>query len=224
MASIIYLATYVIATIATFILAVYFLREYFAKRLPASLAWSIGFLLYGFGQLTDILINLIGEVSVGKPAIALGLIIVASAMTLFYYGTSQLFFSPKSFFREKMSVIVFLLFIVFYSILLWSYPTEGFRTAVVGWTETSILIIFLVISILFYRVSRRLTSGDPRRKIVFLVSAGWFLAAIDAFYLGVFQGFLQYTPPIADAGIHLIHAAAWLLILYGMAIGKAART
>ncbi len=221
MANILYVATYMIGAIATLILAVYFFREYLKKRLRASLAWAIAFLFYALGMSTDIAIALIGEVSVGKPGIAFGLLTVALSLTLFYYGTAQLFFSGGSFFREKMSVVLFLALIAFYGIIFIKLPTDGFRNLVRPFTELTFLLVFLVIGFLFFRVSQRLPADDPRRQIILLVSSGWFLAAINAFYLG---NYLEYSSAIIDAGSNIVHAIGWMLILYGMAIGKAART
>lgn len=224
MVSMIYVVTYAVAAIATFGLAVYFIREYFIKKLSASLAWALGLGLYGFAMVTDISTKVAGEVSVGKPAIGIGLVIFTLSLTLFYYGSSQLFFSKGSFFREKMSVVIFVLFMVLNIVLLVRIPLEGFRDLAAWATELiQAAPIFLVIAILFYRVSRRLAGDDPRRRIVSLVSAGWTLAFFNAVYLGT-QSVVKFESPIGDAVINLLHAVAWVFILYGMAIGKAART
>ncbi|MBU7016050.1 MAG: hypothetical protein HXS44_00970 [Theionarchaea archaeon] len=213
--------SYSVAIAATLLLSAYFFREYATKRLRASLAWAIGLLLYAFGQISDLSVDISGEVAVGKPTLAVALIFVALGMTLFYYGTSLLFFSPGSFFREKISVIIFVIYTVFFFYLITVLPLEGLKGAVVMPIQLGTMFpIFLVIAILFYRVSERLSRDDPRRRTVTLVAVGWSLAAVNAFLRGTILG----RSTTIDTAILALHAVAWLFVLYGMAIGKAARS
>jgi hypothetical protein len=219
--NIIYVVSYVVAIIATLILSVYFFREYSKKRLRASLAWGIGFLLYGVTQISHLSTEIFGEITVGKLGLSAGMIAVAIGMALLYYGTSLLFFGAGSFFREKMTVIIFVIYNVYFIYAAFTYPLEGFADSVRQVFEVGFAApVFLAIGILFYRVSARLPSGDPRKQIVRLVSAGWFGSVIDTVYLGLFLGISAVT----DAAINIVHAVAWILILYGMTIGKVGKT
>ena len=64
--SMIYVISYALASVVTFIISVYFFREYSAKRLRASLAWAIGLLTYGFVQLSHLTSAVVGEISMGR--------------------------------------------------------------------------------------------------------------------------------------------------------------
>ena len=215
-----YVVSYVVAIIATGIISAYFFREYSLKKLRASLAWAVGLLLYMITQIGHLASSMFGDIAVGKPMFAILLIALAVSFALLYYGTSQLFFDEESFFREKMAILIFLVCLVVFSYLLITVPTEGFADASRLPVEIIATILFLTIAALFYRVFRGLAPDDHRRIIILLVSAGWFLAAVDTFYLGFFEGVSR----ISDAGINLVHLIAWLLILYGMVLGKATRT
>jgi hypothetical protein len=145
---------------------------------------------------------------------------LAVALTLFYYGTSVLFFKSGSVYRERVPLILFIFYVVYLVIIVVIFPEEGFIDKAAAPIELVVILpIFLVIAFLFYRLSRRIPPEDPSKQIVFIVSLGWFLAAVDAFYLALFLG----SSGITDSLINIVHAAAWLLILYGMALGKAAR-
>jgi hypothetical protein len=219
--SIIVLTSYAISVVVTFVLSMYFFREYRYKKLRASLAWGIGLFLYAFTQLTDISVAVFGEMSVGKPGLVAGLVVTALGMVLFYYGTSLLFFSPGSFFREKMSALILVVYTLYFSYLVITLPVEGFREAVVAPIHIGLLVpIFLVISVLFYRVSRRLPHDDPRRRTILLVSAGWLCLVFNSGFRAFFLGY----NPILDALIESLHVLAWILILYGMVLGKVAKT
>lgn len=210
--------TYVIAMAAGLVLSAYFFREYFAKKLRASLAWAIGLLLYSLTQIQPVLVEISGPTEVGTTTMTIGFLMLALAMTLLYYGTSQLFFSQGSFFREKMSIIIMLIFFVI--IILFSSLSKP-EDFIAGATALSGIIVMgpikAIIAFLFYRVFRRLTADDPRRMTVFLLAFGWALDALTAFVFG-----LALSATI-EAVTHLVHAVAWIIILYGMTAGKVTR-
>lgn len=218
--SMLYTISYIIAIAAAVTLSLYFFREYSIKKLPASLAWGIGFILYAFAQSEHLIAVLFGEVALGKPGYLGGLLIYAVAMTLFYYGTSLLFFNPGSFFREKVATIIFAVLALYSGYITYSFPIEGFTKAAGTYIQSVMWIIFLIITFLFYRVTRRLPIKDPRKKVLSLVSLGWALVTIYTLYLGLLMG--RWT--IVDAVFLILHAAAWSMILYGMVLGKAAKS
>lgn len=214
------LISYAVGITASVILAVYFLYDYATRKLRASLAWGTGILLYSMGEATDIYVDITGEITLGKPGLFAALSVVACAMALIYYGTSLLFFDKNSFFREKMAVIIFGIFIVYSGYLVGAIPVEGFRQAVVTPIQLGLMTpIFVVSCILFYAIALKMEPQDPVRTSSFLVSAAWGMLAINSVCRGLF---LEYSP-ITDALIQMLHMIAWVLLLYGMTLGKAAR-
>jgi hypothetical protein len=215
-----YTISYIIAIVAAILLSMYFFREYTIKKLPASLAWGIGFILYALAQSSHLVAELFGEVALGKSGYFVGLLIYAIAMTLFYYGTSLLFYNPGSFFREKAATVIFAFLALYSGYITYSFPLEGFTQIAGTYIQSIMWIFFLIITFLFYRVTRRLPKNDPRKKVLSLVSLGWALVTIYTLYLGLLIG----RWPIIDALFLIIHAVAWCMILYGMVLGKAAKS
>lgn len=212
--------SYVVAIVATVILSAYFFREYERKKLRASLAWGVGFGLYFLGQITDLYVDLYGAPAIGKAGLMGGLTVVVLAMVFLYYGTSLLFFSPSSFFREKMSVLLAVIYIIIFAYATGIIPVEGFKEQIAAPVQLLLVApIFFAIAILFYRVSTRLAREDPRRSTILLVSAGWGIAVVHAVTFGLLLG----TSAVLDTAIHSTHAISWILILYGMVLGRAAR-
>ncbi len=216
-----YMISYTIAIAAVIVLSAYFFREYITKRLRASLAWSLGFLFYSIAQIAHLSADLFGEKSVGKPVFGIGMAVLVLAVTLFYYGTSLLFFSEKSFFREKMTAIILVFYSVYSAVILAVLPVEGFVKAVASPLSLGeMLPMFLVVAIPFYRTSRTLDQGDPRKQILLLLSAAWFFVAISSAYLGTFLGFSVIT----DSAAYILQVVAWASIFYGMVVGKAVKS
>lgn len=220
---IVFVVSYVVTIVATIGLALYFFREYFRKRLRASLAWGLGLTFYAIAQIGHLTQTVYGEVAMGKAGLGVPLMLVGFGMALLYYGASLLFFNPGSFFREKMASLLLVFELVVLSFLLIALPLEGFADR--SRLPIEILLVapvFLTIAVLFYRVAGRLARDDPRRRTILLVSAGWFLATVDVVYLGV-RGYLEVSP-ILDTLINIVHLFAWLSIFVGMITGRAART
>jgi len=120
-----------------------------------------------------------------------------------------------------MTAIIILIYIVFFGYLVATLPVEGFRQAVVAPVQLALMTpIYFVIAVLFYRVSRRLSHDDPRRQTVLLVSAGWFIQV----FVSVSRGALLGYSEIYDGIVHILLAIGWVLVFYGMILGKAART
>lgn len=211
---------YVVAILATAILAGYFFREYLNKKLRASLAWAVGLFLITLALFTDLIVELFGEIAVGTLGLGIALMIVVFALSLLYYGTSLLFFSPGSFFREKFSILIICILGIYFILLLMRYQAGEFREIALTWVNALAMSpILFVIGFLFYRVSRRLNSNDPRRRTILLVSAGWFFITGNS-VTRQFLGGNQYL----DSIIHLFVAIGWVLVLYGMILGKATKT
>lgn len=212
-----YVISYAVAIGATFILSVYFFREYTRKKLRTSLAWAVGLLIFSVTQIFDLYVAAFGEITLGKPILAIALIVHVFGMVLLYYGTSLLFFETESFFREKLSALIMSIYIVYFGYIVAVLPVEGFREAVLAPIQLGLMTpIFLAIAISFYYVSRSVERIDPRRLILLLVSAGWFLEVIDSLYRGLFLG----SSGTFDATSNVLRAVGWIFIFYGMIIGK----
>lgn len=209
---------YFIGTICSYILSVYFLREYRSKKLRASLAWCLGFFFFATGQLIATVVTLYGPT---KLSVLPGVLVVLLGCILFYYGAALLFFGAGSFFREKLTYLIFAIYLVYFAYVMVYFPPEAevpefFRLTVILGLITP---IFLLVSLLFYRVGGRLSPGDPRKSTIYIVSVAWGLNFIGYIYLGLFWG--DYPGP--EAFVHILQGLAWILLLYGMALGKAAR-
>ncbi|MGD2250587.1 MAG: hypothetical protein PVF58_19505 [Candidatus Methanofastidiosia archaeon] len=215
-----YIISYAIAIVAVLSLSVYFFREYSKKKLRALLAWSFGFLFYGITQIAHLSADMFGDVSMGKLGFGLGMAVLVLAVTLFYYGTSLLFFDERSFLREKMSLIILLIYSVYSAIILAVLPIEGFVKSVAAPLSLGVMLpMFIVIGAPFYLTSRRISQGDIRKRVLLLLATGWFLVAVCSAYLGTLLGLSLVT----DSLVYILQVVAWALIWYGMVIGKAAR-
>lgn len=215
-----YVLSYTIAIAAVISLSGYFFREYSIKKMQASLAWSFGFLFYGIAQIAHLSADIFGDIRVGKPVFAIGMVMLVFAITLFYYGTALLFFDEGSFLREGLPVIIFLGYSVYSLVILVRLPLEGFVEGVAPLLSLGEMMpMFLVIAAPFYLTSRTLDQGDPRRHMLLLLSTGWFFVAVSSAYLGTSLGFSR----VFDSFIYILQMLAWMLILYGMTIGKGAK-
>ena len=215
------LISYAVGVTASLILSMYFLYDYARRRFRSSLAWGIGLFLYSVGEATDIFVDVSGEVALGKAGLFGALLVVAWGMTFLYYGTALLFFEERSFFREKMAAIIFAIYVVYSGYLVAVLPVEGFRQAVVTPIQLGLMTpIFAAAAVLFYSISRKMEKDDPARKSALLVSAAWGLLVVNSVSRGLF---LEYSA-LTDAVIQGLHIVAWVLILYGMTMGKAAQT
>lgn len=207
---------YVINALALFVLFGYFFRQYSAKRLRASLAWATGFLAFAFGIVT-LAFMATGEVS--KLPVMIDVVLTSIAMTFFYYGASLLFFREGSFFREKMAVILFVVYLVISLFITYILPVEEIAEKMRAPVLFMEIIVFITIASLFLQVARRLPKDDARKRTVNLVAASWIIISVWAFYIGAFWG----THPILEALVFILGSGGFLLLVYGMTTGKATR-
>jgi hypothetical protein len=210
------LACYVINAIVLLVLSGYFIREFITKRLRASLAWGIGFLLFAIAMLN---LGLLAAAEVTKPQVMFGFVLTSLMVGLLYYGASLLFFKEGSFFREKMAVIYFLAVLFVGIVLTYITPAEQISEQVRTPSLALVEIAYFVIAVLFLQVSRRIPKEDPRRRTIALVSTAWWIIVIWNLYLAFFWG--EY--PTIEAGVLLFGTFGFLLLLYGMITGKTTR-
>jgi hypothetical protein len=210
------LACYTLDIIALVLLAGYFIREFVAKRLRASLAWGLGFLFFIF-----VILNLaglaVGEVS--KSTVLFGVILSSLSLTLYYYGASLLFYGEGSFMREKMTVIIFIIIFGIASSIVYITPAAELAETLRAPFIAMAVLVTLTISVLFYQVSRRLDRADHRRRTVTLVSLAWLVVTIWLCYIGLFWG----VYPLLEAGVFVLGSVGFLLLLYGMTTAKPAK-
>ncbi len=205
---------YGLNVIVCLVLAGYFFREYSSKKLRASLAWGIGFGFWIYATVAAAFF--IGVEEVTKTALALSIIPAATFVALLYYGASLLFFSEGSFFRGKTAVIYWLAVAFVGWTLTYITPTDLIIERVSLPLMVMFTIGYLVISVLFYRVSRRLPKEDPRRRTVSLVAVSWIIIACWQISVGSVEN------SVIEAGITIFGTFGYILLLYGMITGKAA--
>lgn len=208
------LVCYGINTVVLGTLAVYFYREYYVKRLRASLAWALGFTFFAFTVAN--LAVLTTEIT--RSQVALGGLIAAVMLSFFYYGASLLFFSEKSFFREKMTTILFLVVLGMSEFLAITFPLERLASIRL-FIMLPYWVIFSGISYLFYRVRGRLSKEDPRRRPITLTAVAWFIVAIWMFYIEFLWGWNR----IIEAVVFLLGSFGFGLLLIGMTWGRGTR-
>lgn len=211
------LVSYILNTLVILVLSGYFFREYLIKKLRASLAWGIGFLFLGIAMAN---LTFMATVEVTRPMVLIGGVFTATMIALLYYGASLLFFREGSFFREKMAIVYFALVLIVQTTTALLAPADRIAETVRGPTLGLIGIAYLLIAILFYQVSRRLSAEDPRRRTITLVSAAWVIIFVFNMYLAFQWG---EQPTIESIG-WIIGSFGWFLLLYGMTTGKTTRT
>jgi beta propeller repeat protein len=201
--------------VATLILSVYFFRDFILRKFRASLAWGVGFIPYNW--FVD---NFLYSAILSTTTIA------ALGITSLYYGTSLLLFSKGSFFREKVSVLIMLIYSVFAFYFVTTDPYSRMRdiTIVLPILKTPIL---LMIAILFYRIYRKIDSDDSSKRISLMATTAWFLLAISSVFMALWWGYYEsFDLPSLVFPIVLIMSGlqpiAWILMVYSMVIRKAA--
>jgi hypothetical protein len=209
------IACYALNAISCFTLAVYFVREFFTKRLRPSLAWAVG-----FGSLGVAIIAMaMTTMEVSKSVLTAGFLLSTLTAPSLYYGASLLFFKEGSFFREKFTVIFYLVVLIVGLTVIVITPVEYLVERLTFIVQPIYLFAYLVIGILFLQVSRRLPTNDPRRRTITLVAAAW---GIISFWVAYVLFFL-YKYIALEAVVFLIGSVGFLLLLYGMTTGKTSK-
>ena len=213
----VFLIFFIVRITAPLILSVCFFRDYIVRRRRTSLAWGLGFLLSS--QLSYFV------VSPSSYTIAWVLsMVLAFGMTLIYYGTSLMIFSPGSFFREKMSAIIILIFSVFSyycaNALTSNFSPEGVLFLIELALTTP---IFLTMAVSFYYISRQVDSNEFLMRTYFMISVAWFLLGIISVPRGLlFSDFIPFvTSSIPFLVISIVSGIAWILMVYNMIVRKA---
>lgn len=209
------IASYAIDFLACIVLSIYFLRDFAKKRLRASLAWGLGFILFSLVVLNLLLLS----AEITKTAVYFGFILSAAEVFCLYYGASLLFFREGSFFRERMAVIYSVVTLIIGWFLTYITPAEQILEKISTPSSLMYMVLYIVIALLFYQVSRRIPKEDPRKRTLALVAVSWVMIAYWALHMATI--WLRY--PLLDILAYLLSAFGFLLLLYGMTTGKTTR-
>ncbi len=211
------IACYAVNTVVCFSLVVYFIREYLIKKLRAYLSWAVGFLLFGFLIISLASYTTVAVVS--KVQVMVAFMLAATEVSALYYGASLVFFVEESFFREKITVIFFLVMLFIGSFLTVTTEESQLVQTMGFWTVWIFMAFYVAIGTMFFWISRKVPETDTRRKAIALVAAAWYIVAFWNSYVG-----LAWQENVAvEAGVFLLGSFGFLLLLYGMTVGKTTR-
>lgn len=211
------LACYAVNTVVCLSLVGYFIRDYMVKKLRTSLAWAVGFLMLSFLIVSLAMYTTIAEVS--RAQVMFSFVLAATGVSSLYYGASLVFFGEESFFREKITVIFFLIVLFIGSFLTYTTDKSQLIPTVGFWTVWIFMAFYVAIGTMFYWVSRKVPDTDPRRRAIALVAVAWYIIAFWNSYVGLAWG----ENVAVEAVVFLLGSFGFLLLLYGMTVGKTTR-
>jgi hypothetical protein len=206
------------SSILSAVVAGYFFREVLSERLRASLWWAAGFAVFALGM-----IAITGAVwyEVHRGFVLLSFALVAVSAVFFYYAGSLLFFGRKSFFREKVAVILFavsfVLFLLFVYLPSEEHLAETIRSPAVPVTAVALVVITVVfnrVAGVYYRIVWRLPTDTVCRKLGILQPAVWILA-VWCLYSALFTG-----STIAAGIVFVLISCEFILFLYHCTEGE----
>lgn len=199
-----------------FILAVYFLNRYSQEKRRVPLVWGLGFFFFGLSQVPLLAIRYFEDINTAMGFALLAAALAALSIALLYYGTSLLYFPMNSFMREKLSIIFF---VVMMAIIL-MFPSimspETVLKSVFRVVTTGFLFpILLIMAVIFFMIWKKLEPDNPRKHSVFLVGVALLVYSVLGTYTPTYFG--SYF----DWIFYSVAALVFLLLLYGMVLGKA---
>ncbi|MBU6998763.1 MAG: hypothetical protein HXS41_05415 [Theionarchaea archaeon] len=199
-----------------FLLAVYFFRIYSQKKTGVPLILGTGFSFFGLSQIPILSSRYFDDPTTNMYFGLLGAFLAALSLALLYYGTSLLYFKADSFMRKRFSTLLFVIMLAVILCFPFTLPTEAVLKNVFMVVATGFIFpILTLVAVIFFYIWVRLEPENPRKTSVFLVAAAWltYSAAngIGSFYFGTAFDWIFYTLCIV----------AFLVLLYGMTLGKA---
>jgi len=199
------LVGYVISIIVCTVLAVFFLRKFLNKRLRASLWWAAGFSSLACG----ILAAAVGAFYGVHTILVIAFVFVAASVAFLYYAASLLFLDRGSFFREKFTVILFLVSFVLFVLPVY-FLFEKYVTTMRSPTMTLFAVAFLVIAVLFNRTAAKLSEEYLCKILGALQSLAWWVAAVWSLYIASLWG------SVTAAGfVFVLSSFEFVLLWYG---------
>jgi len=181
------LASYATCIIACAVLAVYFLRAFLNKRLRAFLWWATGFSLLACGILATAVGAFYGF---HKILGMVTFVLVAVSVTFLYYAASLLLYGRKSFFREKFTVILFVVSSVLFVLPLYFFSDRYVANIIESPTMVLFAAAFLVLAVLFsfvIKVAVRPPKEYLCRRVGALQSLMWVVAVWSLYIAFLWQ-------------------------------------
>ncbi|MBU7014806.1 MAG: hypothetical protein HXS52_01575 [Theionarchaea archaeon] len=199
-----------------FLLAVYFFRIYSQKKSEVPLILGTGFSFFGLSQIPILSMRYFDDPTTNMYFALLGAFLAALSLALLYYGTSLLYFKAHSFMRKPFSILLFVVMLAVILCFPFTLSTEAILKNVFVVVATGFIFpILSLVAVIFFYIWLRLEPDNPRRISVLLVAAAWLTYSlangIGSFYFGTAFDWIFYTLCII----------AFLVLLYGMTLGKA---
>ncbi|KYK30681.1 MAG: hypothetical protein AYK19_17975 [Theionarchaea archaeon DG-70-1] len=201
------LASHAASVIACAVLAAYFLRAFLNKRLRTSLWWAAGFSLFAIG-----IVVMTGGVLYGFRTIfvMLAFAVVAASVAFFYYAASLHFLDRKSFFREKFTVILFVVSFVLFVLPVYFLSEEYMSRIVESQVIVLFVFAFLVLAVLFNQFVERLSKKYCCKRRGALQSLAWWMISFGSLCVALFYG------SVVMVGLVLVlSVCGFVLLLYG---------
>ncbi len=183
------------------ILAVYFLR--IVKRVY--LWWAAGFSLFGLGVLATIAAVLGFHIIY----VIIAFVCVAAAVAFLYYAASLVFFDKKSFFRERFTVILFMITFVLFVLPVYLLPEEHTAKIVGSLAMVLFAAAFLVLAVLFHHVARRIHEINICRSLGALQCLAWWIIAVWSLSVALLWGSVMVVGLVFVLG-----SSAFMVLLY----------
>jgi len=201
------LASYATCIIACAVLAVYFLRAFLNKRLRAFLWWATGFSLLACGILATAVGAFYGF---HKILGMVTFVLVAVSVTFLYYAASLHFLDRKSFFREKFTVILFVVSFVLFVLPVYFLSEEYMSRIVESQVIVLFVFAFLVLAVLFNQFVERLSKKYCCKRRGALQSLAWWMISFGSLCVALFYG------SVVMVGLVLVlSVCGFVLLLYG---------
>lgn len=199
-----------------FVLAVYFFHKYSKVKAGVPLVWGAGFFIFGLSQIPVLAMRNLKDTDTSMYFALLAAILAALSLALLYYGSALLFFTKGSFMRKKLSIIFFVVMlavIVMFPLVM--TPENVLRSVFVTVAMGFIFPILFIVALIFFTIWSKLEPANPRKFNVFLVGMAWLMysllnGATSIYYLRQFDWIFA-----------IIATVSFLLLLYGMTVGKA---
>ncbi len=178
--------------------------------------WGAGFLFFGLSQIPILAMRYFKDPATNMGFALMGAFLAALSLVLMYYGSSLIYFKKGSFFREKLSTIFFVVMIaIILTFPLIMSPQDVLRTVFVVVASGFIFPILTIVAIIFFMIWHKLEPENPRKPNVFMVAVAWLMYSLLNGLTSTYYG-QQF-----DWVFFTVGTISFLLLLYGMSLGKA---
>ena len=198
-----------------FVLAVYFFHKYSQKRAGVPLVWGAGFFFFGLSQVPMMVSRYFKDPSTTVYFALLAAFLAALSLALLYYGSALLFFTKGSFMRKKFSITLFIVMVAVIVISIILNPEDILKSVFVIVGVGFIFPVVFLIAVIFFVIWNKIEPTNPRKSNVFLVAVAWLLySLLNGATTVYYSQWFEWVFP-------LIATVSFLLLLYGMTVGKA---